>query len=233
MKSLSAREIKKVLLGVLVTDGHLDVRNQRFEFYSKSKDYTDYLTEVLQQITGMEVRYKYDRKNNGHRIWTTKHVYWKYLSDKLYTNRKVLSRYVISRLDIQSIAHMWMCDGYLEHNKNRGKNKVQNIGWFCLEAFPKEELELFQQRLLAIGISSSLVKKPWGFGYRVKISGMSLQILISNIYPYILDDFLYKTQLFYKSEKYVDENLSSAGHFIYYYDEVEDIVRHSLKKEKT
>ena len=233
MKSLTASQIKKILFGVILTDGHVDTKNCRFEFYSKSKQLSDTVTEVLHNITGMHVNYKYDLKNDGHRIWTRKHAYWDNLKRQFYTNRKHLNKYNVSRLNEVSFAYMWMCNGYLEHAKNRKLDKVQNIGWFCLEAFPKEELEIFQDRLLEFGIGSSLVKKPWGFGYRIRIGGDNLQKFISLIYPHILDDFKYKTVLFYKSEKNVDTNLSSAEHIFKYYEGVDDIVRYSEKLEKT
>lgn len=228
MKSLTAREIKKKLMGVIATDGYIDIKNNRFEFYSKSKQLSDDISQTLACITGCHVNYKYDLKNKGHRIWTRKHAYFKYMGDKFYSNRKELNSYVVNRLDQQSLAYMWMCDGYLEHSKNRKKNKIQNIGWFCLEAFPKEELELLQQKLLTYGIQTSLVSKPWGFGYRIRIGGHNLQKFISLIYPHILSDFYYKTVLFYKGKEHV-LNLPSAEHYVKYYNVVDDIVRHSQK----
>ena len=232
--SLTAKEIKKIMLGIVLSDGHIDRKNQRFEFYSKSKLFIDFVSDVLSGITGVTINYKYDAKNNGHRIWTKKHAYFKHLGKVCYSStRKELNTYNVSRLDLMSIGMMWVCDGYLEHALNRKTNKVQNIGWFCLEAFPKEELELFQKQLLSFGISSSLVKKPWGFGYRIRIGGESLQRFISTIYDYIHPDFRYKTILFYKSEKNFDMSLPSAGHILQIYENCEDIVRHPLKKGTT
>ena len=232
--SLTAKEIKKIMLGIVLSDGHIDRKNRRFEFYSKSKLFIDFVSDVLSGITGVTINYKYDAKNNVHRIWTKKHAYFKHLGKVCYsTTRKELNTYNVSRLDLMSIGMMWVCDGYLEHALNRKTNKVQNIGWFCLEAFPKEELELFQKQLLSFGISSSLVKKPWGFGYRIRIGGESLQRFISAIYDYIHPDFRYKTILFYKSEKNFDMSLPSAGHILQIYEDCEDIVRHPLKKGTT
>lgn len=232
--SLTAKEIKKIMLGIVLSDGHIDRKNQRFEFYSKSKLFIDFVSDVLSGITGVTINYKYDAKNNGHRIWTKKHAYFKHLGKVCYSStRKELNTYNVSRLDLMSIGMMWVCDGYLEHALNRKTNKVQNIGWFCLEAFPKEELELFQKQLLSFGISSSLVKKPWGFGYRIRIGGENLQRFISAIYDYIHPDFRYKTILFYKSEKNFDMDLPSAGHIFQKYENCEDIVRHPLKKGTT
>ena len=232
--SLTAKEIKKIMLGIVLSDGHIDHKIQRFEFYSKSKLFIDFVSDVLSGITGVTINYKYDAKNNGHRIWTKKHAYFKHLGKVCYSStRKELNTYNVSRLDLMSIGMMWVCDGYLEHALNRKTNKVQNIGWFCLEAFPKEELELFQKQLLSFGISSSLVKKPWGFGYRIRIGGESLQRFISAIYDYIHPDFRYKTILFYKSEKNFDMSLPSAGHIFQKYENCEDIVRHPLKKGTT
>ena len=234
MSKLTAKEIKKIMYGIILSDGHIDTKNQRFEFYTKSSDFCNFVADVLRQISGVHVNYKYDAKNIGHRIWTRKHPYFKNIGDKCYSpTRKELNAYNVSRLDPMSLAMMWVCDGYLEHAKNRKTNKIQNIGWFCLEAFPKNELELFQKHLMTFGVNSSLVKKPWGFGFRVRIGGEDLQKFISLIYDYVHPDYLYKTILFYKSEKNFDMSLPSAGHILQLYEDCEDIVRHPLKKGTT
>lgn len=234
MSVLTAKEIKKIMYGLVLSDGHIDTENQRFEFYTKSPDFCDYVAGVLQQITGVHVKYKYDAKHNGHRIWTRKHPYFKTMGEKCYSpTRKELNAYTVSRLDPISLGMIWICDGYLEHAKNKKTNKVQNIGWLCLEAFPKEELEMLQKHLEGFGVSSSLVKKPWGFGYRIRIGGEDLQRFISLVYPHIHSDYRYKTILFYKTEKNFDMSLPSAGHIFQKYENCEDIVRHPLRKGTT
>lgn len=231
MKLLTAKEIKKILIGITISDGCIDVANQRFDFYTKHEDYAKYVTEVLSQITGMEVRFKvkHDKRGyTGYRVWTAKHAYWNTMSDYIYNGRKELNTYTVSRLDAEALAHVWMCDGYLEHRKNRTANKIQNIGWVCFEAFPVKELELLSQHLFdSFGINSSLIAVKWGFGYRLRLGGFDLQKFLSLVYPYILPVFLYKTELFFKSEKYVDRSLSNAERIIKVYSNVEDIVRHS------
>lgn len=235
---MEAKKIKKILFGLLVSDASLDKAHQRFDFYSSHKEYADYVQSTLSQLTHSKFsqKEKIDNRYNtvGYRVWSTKSKYLSKMYDIIYPQkgRKVLTKYVVDRLDEQSLAHIWMCDGYLEHSKNRKLNKVQNIGWFCLEAFPKEELELFQKRLMSFGITSSLVKKPWGFGYRVRVGGENLQKFISLIYPFILDCFKYKTSLFYK-RKDTALMLPSAEHYVHTYDIVDDIVRHSKELEKT
>lgn len=236
MKRLTAKEIKKIILGVVLSDGHIDIRNNRFDFYSKHYNYAKYIAEVLQQITGMDValNVKNDKRGyTGFRVTTKKHSYWNNMKKYVYSVRKNLNSYNVSRIDAEALAHIWMCDGYLEHAKNRKTNKVQNIGWLCLEAYPKEELEILQKHLKKRwDVDSSLVKKPWGFGYRIRIGGLNLQKLISIVYPYILDDFLYKTSLFYKKIESADMSLSNAEQYIHTYECIEDIVRHSKKLEK-
>lgn len=237
MKLLTASEIKKILIGVVISDGYIDTVNQRFDFYSVEESYAKYIYEVISQISGMGVTFKvkHDKRGyTGYRVFTKKHAYWKNMSDYLYAGRKELNQYSVSRIDEQCMAHIWMCDGYLEHSKNRRIDKVQNIGWFCLESFPKEELELLQNHMLTkFGITSSLVKKPWGFGYRLRIGGASLQKFVSMVYPFILDCFRYKTSLFYKQKGFCDMTLPSAEQYIIEYKCIEDIVRYSKKLERT
>ena len=231
MKLLSAKEIKKIVYGVTLSDGHIDTNNSRFDFYSKEEEYAKYVYGVISQITGMEAKYsvKHDKRGyTGFRVTTRKHAYWKNIADKIYNGRKELNSYTVSRIDAEALAHVWMCDGYLEHAKNRKTNKVQNVGWICFEAFPKEELELLQAHMIATwGIECSIVSKPWGFGYRIRLGGINLQKFISTVYPYILDCFKRKTILYYKRKETADMTLPSAEHIIVEYNGVEDIVRHS------
>lgn len=232
-KLLSAKRIKKIILGVALSDGHIDTNNHRFDFYSSKEEYAKYIYQTLRNISGLSVKFqvKHDKRGyTGYRVITRKHAYWKNLGDKVYCGRKELNSYTVSRVDEEALAHIWMCDGYLEHAKNRKTNKVQNIGWFCLEGYPPKELDMFRKHLKdRWNISSSLVKKPWGYGSRIRVGGKNLQRLVSLVFPYILDCFKYKTSLFYKSEKSVDWSLPSAKQYIHFYECVEDIVRHSQK----
>lgn len=235
---MQASRIKKIIIGVLLSDGSLDKNTNRFDLYSSKKEYADYIHQSLSNLTHTKFSLKevFNKRFDtvGYRIWSTRSKYLKKLYEIIYpqNGRKVLSRYIVSRIDEEVLAHIWMCDGYLEHAKNRRTDKVQNVGWLCLEAFPKEELVLLQERLEFFGIKTSLVEKPWGFGYRVRIGGENLQRLISLVYPYILDCFKYKTILFYK-RKETALQLPSAEHFIVEYSKVDDIVRYSQKCEKT
>lgn len=235
---MEARRIKKILFGLLVSDASLDKNHQRFDLYTKHHEYAEYVQLTLNKLTHTTFSSKevFDKRFGvkGYRVWSTKSKYLLKAYNMLYLNngRKRLSKYVVDRLDEESLAHIWMCDGYLEHSKNRKLNKVQNIGWFCLEAYPKEELQLFQDKLKELGIETSLVKKPWGFGYRVRVGGEDLQKFVSLVFPYILDCFKYKTTLFYK-RKETALLLPSAEHYVHTYDVVDDIVRHSKELEKT
>lgn len=231
MKLLTAKEIKKIMLGITLADGHIDIPNSRYDFYTKHEEYAKYVYNVLMQISGMEAKLavKHDKRGyTGYRVTTRKHAYLATLGSYIYNGRKELNTYTVDRLDAEALAHIWMCDGYLAHAKNRKTNKIQNIGWFCLEAFPKEELELLQKHLLNnFDIATSFVAKPWGFGYRLRLGGIDLQKFLSLVYEYILPVFLYKTELFYRTELYADMSLPNAGHIIKLYNDVEDIVRHS------
>lgn len=237
---MKASQIKKIVYGTIISDGSINGKNRptkRFSLYSKNKEHAEYIFGVLSQLTHTTPKLRERRRGDylGYEVYTNSTKYWQTAYEKFYPNngRKALTKYVVDRLDAEALAHVWMCDGYLEHAKNRKLNKVQNIGWLCLEAFPKEELEILQDRLKrAYGISSSLVKKPWGFGYRVRIGGENLQKFISLVYGYILDCFKYKTVLFYK-KKSTALDLPSAEHFIVEYSEVDDIVRHPSKQGKT
>jgi hypothetical protein len=237
-KIMKASEIKKVLFGVLLSDGSLDTKTQRFGIYSKQPEYIDFLYKVFSGLTHSEfvTKQTYDKRFGvfGYRIWSKRSKYFSKMFDIFYPNgRKQLTPYVVDRLDALALAHVWMCDGYLEHAKNRKANTIQNVGWFCLESFPREELQLLTNRLKKVyGINSSLVVKPWGFGYRIRMGGESLQKFISLIYPHIIPCFYYKTELFYK-RKVTALQLPSAEQYVKLYEHTDDIVRYSGKPEKT
>lgn len=235
MERLTAKQIKKIIYGVTLSDGHIDERG-RFELYSKHEEYAKYVGQVLGQITGVSVTFKVKKDKRGYlgyRVYTKPHPYFKNMRKHIYNVRKELNTYNVSRIDEEALAHIYMCDGYTEHAKNRKTNKVQNIGWFCLEAFPREELLLLQTRLKDVwGIETSLVRKPWGFGYRLRCGGENLQKLVSVIYPFVLGCFAYKTHLFYKGKGYILD-LPNAEQYTKVYSCVEDIVRHSKKLERT
>lgn len=235
MKRLTAKEIKKIVYGTVLSDAHVESRG-RYQLYSKHLEYAEYIASVLNQITGVvaKVRTRNDKRGYvGYVVDTNCHTYFKKIHKATYSTRKELNPYNVARLDEEALAHIYMCDGYTERAKNKKRDRVQNIGWLCWEGFPKEELELFQKHLMKKwNIHSSLVKKPWGFGYRVRIGGDNLQKLMSIIYPFILDCFKYKTHLFYKGKGNV-LSLSNAEQYVEYYSTIEDIVRYFSKEEKT
>ena len=230
MKRLSTSEIKSILFGVLSSDGC--VIGARFDLFTKSEQYALYVKSVLENIPNLSVKMyiKKDKRSesySGYRIYTSNHEYFAKLRKIFYSDRKILSKYICDRLGILGLANIWMCDGYMEHRKNRKKNKVQNIGYFCLESFPKDELAHLIKTLSEYGIESSLEKVEWGFGYRIRI-GKDLQKLSSLIYPHMVKDFEYKTLLYYKNgTKNTDVSLPNAEQYLRYYLDTEDIVRHS------
>jgi len=188
--------------------------------------------KVVQQISGVEAKFHVKHDKRGYiryRVTTKMHPYFKSMGGYVYDCRKELNTYSVSRIDEESLSHMWMCDGYLEHQKNRKLNKIQNVGWFCLEGFPPEELSLLMDHMKdKWDIVSTLVKKPWGFGYRIRVGGENLQKLISVVYPNVLPCFIEKkTPLYYKKKESADLTLPSAELYVREYQCIEDIVRHS------
>jgi hypothetical protein len=230
MKKLNSKEIKKIIFGVLLTDG--SVLGKRFSIYCKEKEMVDKLFLVLSDFPNLKItiRKVFNERfgSEGYRLWTTNSPYFEKIRKIFYPKeKKTVTKYIADRMDFQAFAYAWMCDGYLEHQKNRKENKIQNRGWFCLEGFESSALLLLVNRLKELGVNSRLSSVDWGNGFRIQISGTDLQVFIDKIYPYILKSFIYKTELYYKSDKYVLPYLSNTEHIIKYYNDVEDIVRHS------
>jgi len=232
MKRISSKEIKKVVFGIIISDGYI-AQGGRIDLYNKNQEYILFVKNILENITRTRcsIYKKHDNRFNvdGYRITSNQNPYFKKIREIFYDQdgKKHLSKYIVDRIDFQCLAHIWMCDGYMYHAKNKNKNKIQNIGYLCLEGFQQKELEILINRLEKMGISSRLEKVDWGYGNRIKISGKSLQIFIDGIFQYIIPCFLYKTTLYYKSSVYLDSDLQSAEQYVKYYDDVEDIVRHS------
>jgi hypothetical protein len=234
----TSKEIRDILYGVVLSDGHIDLINQRFDLYNKQESYIYYIADVLKQISGCFVRAKYKEDSRGYigyRTWTRRHSYFKTLGEELYPyGVKALTKYNVSRLSAESIAHIWMCDGSLQHVKNKARNTVQNKGVIHFQSFSVEENTLLLNHIEEqFNIKGSLHisdnKAIGGKHNLITFYGKNLQKLISSIYPYILDDFKYKTILFYKDDRYVDYSLPSAEQYIAKYNSIDDIVRHPLK----
>jgi hypothetical protein len=237
MKKLNSQEIKKALFGIILTDG--SAIGKRFSIYSKEEEFIDHINYILNNITGISNIKKLEVNDarftppaKGWKLWTTNHVYFEKLNKIFYfENRKHVTKYIADRFDKIAFAYAWMCDGYLEHRKNRSENKIQNLGWLCSECFTKDEQQLIVNRLFYYNIASRIVSVSFrGIKYnRIKISGLDLQKFIDMIYPHVLDCYKYKTEMYYKStdSKYVLTGLSNTEHIIRTYNNVDDIVRHS------
>lgn len=233
MERLLSSQIKNILSGVVASDGYIS--QGRFDLFTKSKGYCEYIKQVIENLPNIRTTMYYKKDNRkdsygGYRLFTSKHEYFVKMQNIFYKEgKKHLTDYTCSRFDINSFAHIWMCDGYLEHRKNRKKNTIQNIGWMCLESFPKEELDVFVNYMnKRLKINAGFEKVEWGFGYRVRIGGDNLQKFINSIYPYVHEDFKYKTYLYYKPDSIrCDVSLPNAEQYLKTYIDVEDIVRHS------
>lgn len=237
MEKLNSKYIKKALFGIVLTDGSIDVK--RFSIHLKEKDFINDIHNILENISGISKIHeleildkRFSPPARGWKLWTTNHVYFEKLNKIFYYNKeKRITKYIADRLDEVSFAYAWMCDGYLEHRKNRKENKISNLGWFCLESFSKEEQSLIVKRLSYYNIDSRIISVSCrGKKYnRIKLSGTNLQKFVDMIYPYILDCYKYKTEMYFKSltSEYVLSNLSNTEHIIKQYNNVDDIVRHS------
>jgi hypothetical protein len=235
-QNIKSSQIKAIMYGIIASDGYIDVAHSRLDLYSKRKEYIDYVYSIISEIpesyaTIKRIESKYG--TTGYRLWTRKHKYFDNLGYAFYcTGTKELNKYNISKMNIESLAHIWMCDGQLDHKKNRIRNTIQNIGYIHFQCFSDEENLLFINHWASkYNIQMSLLKKSnaGGSGNVIRIGGMSLQRLISLIYPYILNCFKYKTPLFYKTKEYVNEELPNAEQYLIYYkdiEDIEDIVRH-------
>lgn len=232
---LKSSEIKKSILGIVLTDGYIDGYG-RFQFSSKYRDARDHVVQLFDQFPNNDAKiWTNDYFDKRYSVYTYKMsanypAYFHKMHQRIYINGiKKLSRKTIYNIDERALSYMWMCDGYLQHQQNRSKNKIQNNGALCLESFTENELkEFISYSKERFDVEWYLKKVRWGNGYRPVTSGHNLQKLINIVYPYILPIFRYKTMLFYKTFDYCDTSLTNAEHIFVKYNtlqEYEDIVR--------
>ena len=130
MKTLTSKQIKKALYGVVLTDG--SSIGKRFSIYSKNEELIEDINKILENISGINKIHiinvedkRYNPPAKGWKLWTTNHPYFENMNKIFYKDRKTVTKYIAKRLDEISFAYIWMCDGYLEHTKNRKENHIQ------------------------------------------------------------------------------------------------------------
>lgn len=233
---LKSSEIKKSVLGLLLSDGYIDYKN-RFSISSKYPEFRNHCAVLFDSFPNSKnkiwINDYYDKRFD---VYTYKLVvnypaYFKSFREMCYEDEvKILNKKSIDKIDLRCLAYIWMGDGYLEHAKNRKKDKVQNLGWFCLESFSFESLELMSNTLNAkynLTLKTVISNTGRGKSPRLKIQGEGLQRMISLLYPFVTPTFQYKTKLFYKTDRYFDHTLPNAEHIFTQYNtikEYEDIV---------
>ena len=76
---MEAKRIKKIMLGVLISDGSLDKNNQRFDLYTKEKEYAEYIFNCMSNLTHTKFSLKdvFDKRFGvtGYKVWSTKSKY--------------------------------------------------------------------------------------------------------------------------------------------------------------
>ena len=235
----TSSEIKQAVLGLLLSDGSLDVRD-RFSVCSKYSEFRNHIGSLFNQFPNNDKKIWYndyfDKRFDvyTYKVMATYPAYFAKFRNWCYpTGAKELTATVSNKIDARALAYIWMGDGYLTHAKNRKKDKIQNVGWFCLESFEEKQLIYFcdcMNEKYGLSLKTVITNNGRGRVPRIKTSGIGLQKLISLMYPYITNTFRYKTKLFYKTERYFDGSLPSAEHIFVKYSsiqEYEDIVRYS------
>jgi hypothetical protein len=234
---LTSSEIKQSVLGLVLSDGYIDYKN-RFCLTSKYSDFRNHCADLFIQFPNSDKKiWKNDYFDKRFGVYTYKMVasypaYFDKFANWCYPDgKKELTKDVVHKIDARCLAYIWMGDGYLEHAKNRRADKIQNIGWLCLESFSFNELDYFSNFMNEkYNLTFKTVVSNTGRSRnpRVKIIGNGLQRFIDLVFPYITPTFQYKTWLFYKTDKRFDNTLSSAEHIFKYYTSIknyEDIVQ--------
>jgi hypothetical protein len=218
-----SKDFLKVIDGELLGDGCIErgVKQSRFVFVSKHKEYTDWLAQNFTNngvllcgsgVTKYNTFHKYLKKYYvNYRFTTLSYANFHDLEKKWYYNRKKI---IPRDLEIspQLVLHWYLGDGSLINRKHV---------IMCTNCFDYEEQLILSKKLnRALGINSSVIKSN---GYVIFIRQSEVPILLEYIGSSPLNSMKYKWEALGNKRKkfdlqkdvlydlYITKNMSQAG----------------------
>lgn len=204
-KKLRKRELRAIILGMLLGDAHLTRISGRgnssicLGHSIKQKNYYLYKKQILENFLGLTFNTNELIRNNKYKVIQGKSNANRYLGklrNILYEdNKKRINQKILKYLNVRSLAIWFMDDGGKRVNHKR---KYINGLFLSTQSFTKKENELIQNWLLdTFGLKSSIVshgKNQVRINFN-KENSLKLKALISQ---FILPSFNYKLILDYK-----------------------------------
>ena len=194
---INMMQLNKFLKWSVCGDGYVGYStNNKNAHYSiqRAPEHKDYLEVVASKFTGLQdcnVRIdEYTRKDNGKTVLdlrTSSHPVFSRIRDRQYMdNRRVVEPHMLTLLDWEAAAFLYMDDGSLCFNKN-GSNIVRIST--CGYSYPEQEA-LRNAFIKNLGIVWNINKN--GKYYQLNLPASQQQKFFLNILPYIVPSYMYK-----------------------------------------
>lgn len=196
------QEQRDSIIGILLADGSLErakpTHNTRLRIdhaYPEQKEYVLSIHKLFAQLVAIEpsinIRKADTRTGKIYKSISTKTLRFPCLNefhDIFYKDKiKFVPLNIQDLLTPRGLAHFTMGDGFLHS---------QGVAIICTESFTKEGVELLIAALDSkFGIKASLSKRTSSsgtVGFRIRISKVSMDNLITLVTPYFIPEMLYK-----------------------------------------
>jgi hypothetical protein len=205
---MDKKELVKLISFMVMGDGGLyfgaKSKNARFVMNMKeeNKDYIDFVSEVLSNITSTTVKTRTLDNSDGVnrkpqlRVETAAHPFFTILHDRIYTadGHKGIDMHTLKLLDWQAMAILYMCDGSL-HTYLRPeigmKNPSHTLTLNLKRLSEAEQLVLKQAIRDLLGVEFNVQRQ--GKYHYLRLRSRDVPKFMEGVSPYMCDSFKYKT----------------------------------------
>lgn len=172
-----------------------------FKQVSKHKEYVDWLSSVVGEITGVTVReYGPSEKEGVNRqgyfhLESRCHPFLTTLYDRWYIDgRKTISLHDMKQFDWEMAAIWYMDDGYILGSPDKYHNG--NV-FLCTDCFSESEVVMLQKIVYtSLGVAMDVIKrgkrKDGSQIYRLKAKNKQAELFLRGVEPHLFNSFKYK-----------------------------------------
>jgi len=211
IKITDKKELVKYIAAFTLGDGCLFRRNNNpgrnanyiLNQISIHKDYVDWQASILENVTSIKYYYKAafidNRGVNNQaqiRITTKVHPLFTTLYERIYTSNRVkaISPHDLKLLDWESLAILYMDDGYIQVIPGKRVEKKISVH-ICTENYTYGDLWLLQKAIYEkteLPFNFKKRKLKDNYGYRLEMVGDKAERFIDGVAKYIQPSFMYK-----------------------------------------
>lgn len=184
-------EQRKVLIGVLLGDAHLETQNSgrtyrvKFEYSNEHNEYANHLYEIFKEWILTPPQTKQDATHNNIWFQTVSHPAFRFYAHQFYDDkRKCVPRLIHRYLSERAIAYWFMDDGSIKSRESKGV--IFNTHGFAQNDV--QRLIKALRRKFALEASERKQKD----GAQIYISGKSYERFCEIVEPFIHPSMRYK-----------------------------------------